>query len=104
MAGKFEGIVKLDLSATNGGAVAGRLSHGPNRWGGEAVFANAGGPPGGAQTCSLYSSATVTVINFVCDLRGFSFPLCCIFMRGLRVPVRSFHDMMFLAAETLTPS
>ncbi len=53
MAGKFEGIVKLDLSATNGGAVAGRLSHGPNRWGGEAVFASAGGPSGGAQTCSL---------------------------------------------------
>lgn len=46
LAGKFEGIVKFDMSATNGGAVAGRLSHGTNRWGGEAVFvsASAGAP------------------------------------------------------------
>lgn len=41
LAGKFEGIVKFDMSATNGGAVAGRLSHGTNRWGGEAVFVSA---------------------------------------------------------------
>ncbi len=49
MAGKFEGIVKFDLSATNGGAVAGRLSHGEGRWGGEAVFVSASGPLAGAQ-------------------------------------------------------
>lgn len=53
MAGKFEGIVKLDLSATNGGAVAGRLSHGEGRWGGEAVFVSASGPSAGAQLLHL---------------------------------------------------
>ncbi|KAK9918068.1 hypothetical protein WJX75_000916 [Coccomyxa subellipsoidea] len=41
LAGNFEGIVKFDMSATNGGTVAGRLSHGTNRWGGEAVFVSA---------------------------------------------------------------
>ncbi len=48
MAGKFQGIAKLDMGATNGGAVAGRLSHGEGRWGGEAVFVSAGGPSAGA--------------------------------------------------------
>jgi hypothetical protein len=45
--GRFEGIAKLDLAASDGAAVAGSLTHGDNRWGGEAVFVSAAGPSGG---------------------------------------------------------
>lgn len=42
--GKFSGIVKFDLSAKNGGAVVGQIEHGPERYGGEAVFVKGNGP------------------------------------------------------------
>lgn len=42
--GKYSGIMKFDLSAQNGGAVAGQIEHGSGRFGGEAVFVNGSGP------------------------------------------------------------
>ena len=42
--GKFSGIAKFDLSAKNGGAVAGQIEHGSERYGGEAVFVEGSGP------------------------------------------------------------
>lgn len=42
--GKFSGIAKFDLSARNGGAIAGQIEHGLDRYGGEAVFVNGSGP------------------------------------------------------------
>ena len=41
--GKFSGIVKFDLGAKNGGAVLGQIEHGPERYGGEAVFVKGNG-------------------------------------------------------------
>lgn len=49
ISGKFDGIVKLDLSSSNGSAVVGQVGHGDGRFGGEAVFVSAAGPSGG--TC-----------------------------------------------------
>ena len=42
--GKFSGIAKFDLGATNGGAVVGQIEHGSERYGGEAVFVKGSGP------------------------------------------------------------
>ena len=42
MSGRFSGIVKFDLTASNGSAVVGKIEHGPNCFGGEAVFVPAG--------------------------------------------------------------
>lgn len=46
--GKFSGIAKFDLSAKNGGAIAGQIEHGSERYGGEAVFVEGSGPGKGA--------------------------------------------------------
>ena len=43
MQGKFSGIAKFDLGAKNGGAVLGQIEHGPERYGGEAVFVKGSG-------------------------------------------------------------
>ena len=53
--GKFSGIVKFDLIAKNGGAVVGQIEHGPDRYGGEAVFVNGSGP-GESQSCLVSGS------------------------------------------------
>lgn len=53
--GKFSSIAKFDLAAKNGGAVAGQIEHGPDRYGGEAVFVNGSGP-GENQSCLVSGS------------------------------------------------
>jgi hypothetical protein len=52
MSGKFAGIVKFDLAARNGSAVVGHIEHGPDCFGGEAVFVPAGSDGAGVGTCS----------------------------------------------------
>jgi hypothetical protein len=42
--GKFSGIAKFDLAAKDGATVAGQIEHGPDRYGGEAVFVSGSGP------------------------------------------------------------
>lgn len=49
--GKFSGIAKFDLGAQNGGAVLGQIEHGPQRYGGEAVFVKGNGPGDPSLAC-----------------------------------------------------
>ena len=73
--GKFSGIVKFDLIAKNSGAVVGQIEHGPDRYGGEAIFVNGSGP-GESQSCLVSGSQCCLQAFLEGAVAGHSIILC----------------------------
>lgn len=76
MSGRFAGIVKFDLTARNGNAVAGQISHGPDCYGGEAVFVPAGPDGAGVGTLVRWLAPAYTDMAASCSQAAFCVDAC----------------------------